>query len=89
MAYPSNANGPIVVRKPRVNDRRVDEAGNRFHFTSQILPPYLRKSKAIEELVPWLYLKGISTSDFPEALACLGLTAAKRPSDLTNYARAR
>jgi transposase-like protein len=55
-----------------VNDKRMDEAGNRFRFTSKILPPYLRKSKAIEELVPWLYLKGISTSDFPEALACLG-----------------
>ena len=67
-----SGNGPIEVRQPRVNDRRVDEAGNRFHFTSKILPPYLRKSKAIEELVPWLYLKGISTSDFPEALACLG-----------------
>jgi transposase-like protein len=67
-----SGNGPIEVRQPRVNDKRVDEAGNRFHFTSQILPPYLRKSKAIEELVPWLYLKGISTSDFPEALACLG-----------------
>jgi putative transposase len=67
-----SGNGPIEIRQPRVNNRRVDEAGNRFHFTSQILPPYLRKSKAIEELVPWLYLKGISTSDFPEALACLG-----------------
>jgi transposase-like protein len=67
-----SGNGPIEVRQPRVNDKRVDEVGNRFHFTSQILPPYLRKSKAIEELVPWLYLKGISTSDFPEALACLG-----------------
>jgi transposase-like protein len=67
-----SGNGPIEVRQPRVNDKRVDEAGNRFHFTSQILPPYLRKSKAIEELVPWLYLKGISTGDFPEALACLG-----------------
>jgi transposase-like protein len=67
-----SGNGPIEVRQPRVNDKRVDEAGNRFHFTSQILPPYLRKTKAIEELVPWLYLKGISTSDFPEALACLG-----------------
>jgi transposase-like protein len=64
--------GPIEVRQPRVNDKRMDEQGNRFRFTSKILPPYLRKSKAIEELVPWLYLKGISTSDFPEALACLG-----------------
>ena len=67
-----SGNGPIEVRQPRVNDKRMDEQGNRFHFTSKILPPYLRKTKAIEELVPWLYLKGISTSDFPEALACLG-----------------
>jgi transposase-like protein len=67
-----SGNGPIEVQQPRVNDKRVDEQGNRFHFTSKILPPYLRKTKAIEELVPWLYLKGISTSDFPEALACLG-----------------
>ncbi len=55
-----------------MNDKRVDENGQRFRFTSKILPPYLRKTKAIEELVPWLYLKGISTSDFPEALAHLG-----------------
>jgi putative transposase len=67
-----SGNGPIEVHQPRVNDKRVDEQGNRFHFTSKILPPYLRKTKAIEELVPWLYLKGISTSDFPEALGCLG-----------------
>jgi len=65
-------NGTIAVRQPRVNDQRIDEHGQRMHFTSQILPPYLRKTKAIAELVPWLYLKGISTSDFPEALACLG-----------------
>ena len=44
-----------------------------FRFTSSILPKYLRKSKAIEELVPWLYLKGISSGDFPEALGALGL----------------
>jgi putative transposase len=67
-----SGSGSIDVRQPRVNDKRVDEAGNRFHFTSKILPPYLRKTKAVGELVPWLYLKGISTSDFPEALACLG-----------------
>jgi len=65
-------NGTIAVRQPRVNDQRIDEHGQRMHFTSKILPPYLRKTKAIAELVPWLYLKGISTSDFPEALACLG-----------------
>src|SRR5207249_5710717 len=64
--------GSIEVIQPRVDDRRVEENRVRFRFTSKILPPYLRKTKAIEELVPWLYLKGISTSDFPEALACLG-----------------
>jgi transposase-like protein len=67
-----SGNGPIEIQQPRVNDKRIDEQGNRIRFTSRILPPYLRKTKAIEELVPWLYLKGISTSDFPEALACLG-----------------
>ena len=66
--------GPIEVRQPRVNDKRVDEAtGERFRFTSKVLPPYLRRAKSVEELVPWLYLKGISSSDFPEALSALGL----------------
>src|ERR1700693_168365 len=55
--------GPLELKAPRVDDRRVDENGVRFRFTSKILPPYLRKTKAIEELVPWLYLKGISTND--------------------------
>lgn len=64
--------GPLEVRQPRVDDRRTDSDGNRFRFTSRILPPYLRKTKAIEELIPWLYLKGISTNDMPEALAHLG-----------------
>ena len=63
--------GPIEVTRPRVNDKRVDAAGNRMRFTSAILPPYLRRTKAIDELVPWLYLKGISTGDFPDALQAL------------------
>jgi transposase-like protein len=63
--------GPITVRQPRVNDKRVDENGQRLQFTSAILPPYLRKTRSIEELIPWLYLKGISTGDFSEALAAL------------------
>jgi len=67
-----SGNGPIEVCQPRVNDKRIDEQGNRLRFTSKILPPYLRKTQGIEELVPWLYLKGISTGAFPEALACLG-----------------
>ncbi len=64
--------GPLEVRQPRVDDRRVGEDGLRFRFTSKILPPYLRKTKAIEELVPWLYLKGISTNDMADALGHLG-----------------
>jgi transposase-like protein len=64
--------GPIEVTQPRVNDRRVDADGVRFRFTSKILPPYLRKTKAIEDLVPWLYLKGISTGEMGDALVHLG-----------------
>lgn len=64
--------GPIEVEPPRVNDRRVDENGVRFRFTSKILPPYLRKTRAIEDLVPWLYLKGISTGEMSDALVHLG-----------------
>jgi len=63
--------GPVAVRCPRVRDRGVGEMGPRIRFTSQILPPYLRRAKSIEELLPWLYLKGISTGDFSEALAAL------------------
>jgi putative transposase len=71
--------GPIEVRQPRVRDRR--SVTEREPFRSQILPLYLRKTKSIEELLPWLYLKGISTGDFQEALQslvgpeCPGLSA--------------
>lgn len=61
--------GEIAVKQPRVHDRRPPE--EREHFTSKILPPYLRKTKSIEELIPWLYLKGISTGGFHEALQAL------------------
>jgi transposase-like protein len=61
--------GQVEVQQPRVRDRRpTDQAES---FTSKILPPYLRKTKSIEELIPWLYLKGISTGDFSEALKAL------------------
>jgi transposase-like protein len=63
--------GPVSVRQPRVDDRRTDADGNRIRFTSSILPPYLRRTQSIEELIPWLYLKGISTGEFSEALAAL------------------
>jgi transposase-like protein len=64
--------GPIEVKPPRVDDRRVDENGVRFRFTSKILPPYLRKTQSIEDLIPWLYLKGISTGEMSDALVHLG-----------------
>jgi putative transposase len=64
--------GPIEVKQPRVDDRRVDENGVRFRFTSKILPPYLRKTQSIEDLIPWLYLKGISTGEMSDALIHLG-----------------
>ena len=62
--------GPLEVSQPRVRDKSAD-ATERVRFSSSILPPYLRKSKSIEELIPWLYLKGISTGDFSEALQSL------------------
>jgi len=61
--------GPVEVCQPRVQDRRPPE--QRERFTSAILPPYLRKTKSLEELLPGLYLKGVSTGDFSEALAAL------------------
>lgn len=61
--------GPIEVKQPRVRDRRP--ADQREGFTSAILPPYLRKTKSLEGLLPWLYLKGVSTGDFAEALQAI------------------
>lgn len=61
--------GDVKVRQPRVHDRRPD--GQAIRFTSAILPPYLRRTKSLEELIPWLYLKGVSTGDFSEALQAL------------------
>jgi len=63
--------GAVPVRSPRVRDRDPDAPGGRIRFTSSILPPYLRRARSVEELLPWLYLKGISTGDFGEALAAL------------------
>jgi transposase-like protein len=64
--------GPVAVRQPRVRDREADAADpGRIRFSPSILPPYMRRSKSIETLLPILYLKGISTGDFSEALAAL------------------
>lgn len=61
--------GAVPVKVPRVRDRAHE--GTPLRFSSTILPPYLRRAKSIGELLPWLYLKGISTGDFSEALAAL------------------
>jgi len=72
--------GPMQVKMPRAHDRRPPEVRERF--TSKLLPPYLRKAGAIDELIPWLYLKGVSTGGFNEALQallghdCPGLSAS-------------
>jgi transposase-like protein len=69
--------GDVPVRAPRLRDR----AGE-LKFSSSLLPPYLRRTRSVEELLPWLYLKGLSSSDFSEALTALlgpaapGLSAA-------------
>ena len=62
--------GAVAVRCPRVRDR-VGEGSERIRFSSAILPPYARRSKSLEVLIPILYLKGISTGDFEEALVAL------------------
>jgi putative transposase len=73
--------GAVRVRCPRVRDR-VGEGGERIRFSSAILPPYARRSKSLEVLLPILYLKGVSTGDFEDALIALlgkdagGLSAA-------------
>src|SRR4051794_14350120 len=73
--------GPVPVQQPRVQDRRPSE--QREKFTPAILPPYLRRTKSLDELIPWLYLKGISTGDFSEALQALLGTDAPNLSATT------
>ena len=64
--------GNLTVRVPKVRDR----SGSGVKFNSALLPPYLKRTKSVEELLPWLYLKGVSTGDFQEALqSILGHTA--------------
>ena len=62
--------GPVAVRTPRIRDR-VGTGEERIAFSSAILPPYARRSKSLDVLIPILYLKGISTGGFEEALAAL------------------
>lgn len=57
----------VDIKVPKVRDR----SGSGIRFTSALLPPYLKRARSVEELLPWLYLKGISTGDYQEALAAL------------------
>jgi putative transposase len=63
--------GPLAVRRPKLRDRGGAGSGEPIRFTSAILPAYLRRTKNLEEVLPWLYLKGVSTGQFGEALAAL------------------
>jgi putative transposase len=62
--------GPVAVRCPRIRDR-LGEGSERIRFSSAILPPYARRSKSLEVLIPILYLKGVSSGQFEEALIAL------------------
>ena len=62
--------GPVAVRQPRVRDRGGAD-GERIRFSSTLLPPYARRTKSLDALLPILYLRGISSGDMQEALAAL------------------
>lgn len=78
--------GTIAVSAPRVNDRRIDAHGQRCKFTSRILPRYMRRSPKVAEVLPLLYLRGLSTGDFRDALAAL-LSKEAAGLSATNIAR--
>ena len=63
--------GPVAVRRAKVRDRGADENGERIRFTSAILPRWARRSKSLDALLPVLYLRGVSTGDFQDALSAL------------------
>jgi putative transposase len=74
--------GAVAVRAPRVDDRRVDPvSGERVRFRSVILPPWCRKSPKVAEVLPLLYLHGLSTGDFVPALEqFFGSAAGRAPA---------
>ena len=59
--------GNVEIKVPKVRDR----SGSGVRFNSALLPPYLKRARSVEELLPWLYLKGVSTGDYQDALAAL------------------
>ncbi|MGQ5654237.1 IS256 family transposase [Streptomyces sp. EKR5.2] len=81
----TTAAGAVEVKAPRVNDKRVDtETGERKRFSSAILPPWCRKSPKISEVIPLLYLHGLSSDDFVPALEqFLGSSAGLSPATVT------
>jgi len=81
----TTAAGAVPVRAPRVNDKRIDEeTGERRRFASAILPAWARKSRRVAEVLPLLYLHGLSSSDFGPALEqFLGTDAGLSPATIT------
>lgn len=63
--------GPVPVRRAKVRDRGAGDAGERIRFTSTLLPRWARRTRSLDALLPILYLRGVSTGDFQEALAAL------------------
>jgi len=75
--------GPIEIEAPRVNDKRVDEAtGERMRFRSSIIPPWCRKSPKVAEVLPLMYLHGMSSGDFVPALEEFFGSAARLSSSV-------
>jgi putative transposase len=87
--------GPLEVQAPRINDRRVDEVtGERMRFRSSILPPWARKSLKVAEVLPLMYLHGMSSGDFVPALeeffgSAAGLSASVITRLTTDWQRER
>jgi len=80
--------GAVEVRAPRVNDKRVDEDGERRRFKSVILPPYVRRSPKVTEVLPLLYLHGLSSGDFIPALeGFFGTDAGLSASTITRLTK--
>jgi transposase-like protein len=85
----TTAAGPVPVKAPRVNDKRVDAAtGERERFSSKILAPWCRKSPKISEVLPLLYLHGLSSGDFVPAMEqFLGSSAGLSPATVTRLTK--
>jgi len=78
--------GPVTVSMPRARDR----SGEGQRFRSSLVPPYVRRSKSVDAVLPWLYLKGVSTGDMREALAALvGKEAAGLSGAVVSRLKAR